>query len=158
MFRLFYFTSYFTSERVLSLGKPGAVILPQTQHALYRRHYYCFMNVCREDTVSIKELKFFLLQTSCHYSRLIQRAAKRYHREEVRSRKQIILIDVEGKNLGTMKMAIAVQLADSEGLELVVVSIFHYTPYPLRHDAWDTFNSISSLSLKLGWVWFLTLY
>lgn len=156
MFRLF----YFSSERVLSLGKPGAarIILPRTQHALYRRHYYCFMNVCREDTVNIKELKFSLLQTSCHYSRLIQRAAKRYHKEEVRNRKQIILINVEGKNLGTMSMSIAVQLADSEGLELVAVSIFHYTPYPLRHSAWGAFNSISSLSLKHRWVWFLTLY
>lgn len=56
----------------------------------------------------------------CHYSRLVQARLKNEKRKKDLN-KSVMVIDNDGNNKGIMSMNLAIQLAESEGMELIEV-------------------------------------
>ena len=64
-----------------------------------------------------------IFSSSRFYSRRLQDAERKAEKRKGDKKKQVILIDQDGNNLGSMTLDVANQLTEAQGMELVVVSL-----------------------------------
>lgn len=64
---------------------------------------------------------YLIFSSSRCYSRRLQYAEKRNEKRKGDKKKQVVLIDQDGNNMGSMTLDVATQLTEAQGMELVIV-------------------------------------